>query len=128
MPDAQPPPDRAGRPRRIALWRTYDAKTLPIEDIKESHWDEADQVVKSRHWIPESAAIAAYDTLAPVDRVGTVSDAGRCAYCGGGRRVHECCCDDYQSEKVRRAAARPARRAAPRTRAGAESLTLAVGQ
>lgn len=116
------------RPRRLAVWRTYDAKTLPIDDIKESHWDEADLIVKSRHWIPDSPAIAAYDTLAPVDRVGTVSDAGRCAYCGGSRKVHECCCDDYQQEKVARAAARPARRAAPRTRAATDNGTLAVAQ
>lgn len=37
-----------------------------------------------------------YDTLAQVTTIGTVLMSGRCAVCGGRRRVPECSCDEYQ--------------------------------
>lgn len=117
------------RPRRLAVARTYDAKDLPLDDIKEAHWEEAEVRVKARAWIPSWEAIRAYDTLAPVDRVGMVDDVGRCAHCAGARKVDECICHDYQMRKAARAAERPARRAAPRTRAAdLAGSPLAVAQ
>jgi hypothetical protein len=93
------------RARRLAVWNTYDAQSLPLDDITEGAYEKADHLSGGRHWIPTSLAIKAYDTYAAVLHVGTVSDAGRCAYCGGHRKAPECSCSDYQAAKpVRRAA------------------------
>jgi Zonular occludens toxin (Zot) len=105
------------RARRLAVWKTYDAQSLPMDDISEGAWAKAERLVGGRHWIPSSLAIQAYDTYAPVLHVGTVSEAGRCAYCGGTRRAPECSCSDYQSAKTVR------RNAAPQTRSGEERRT-----
>lgn len=100
------------RTRRLAKWVTYDAQSLPVDDHTEAAYDKADVLAKGRHWIPTSPAIRAYDTFAPVLSVGTVSEAGRCASCGGNRRAPECSCVDYQ-------AAKPGRRSgAPMPRSG----------
>lgn len=104
--------DRLWRQRRLAVWRTYDAQSLPIDDHTDAAYANADLLVKSRHWIPDSPAIAAYDTYDRVTTVGTVSDAGRCAHCGGTRRALECGCPDYREGKEsRRGDARKARSA-----------------
>jgi hypothetical protein len=107
--------DRIWRPRRLAVWRTYDAQSLPLDDHSDSAYEKAHLLVKGRHWIPDSPAIDAYDTFAPVLRVGTVLDSGRCAYCGGNRRIQECSCPDYQVRKseAKAAQAAPGPRAAP---------------
>lgn len=97
------------RQRRMSLWHTYDAQSLPVDDHTEHAYDTADLLVSGRHWIPDSPAIRAYDTYDFVSRVGTVSDAGRCATCGGTRRAAECSCSDYQESKGQRRP--PARRA-----------------
>lgn len=96
--------DRVWRQRRLAVWRTYDAQTLPLDDHTEHAYDQAEMLVKSRHWIPGSQAAVAYDTYAQVLTIGTVSDAGRCAHCGGTRRAQECSCSDYIDAKDRRRA------------------------
>lgn len=97
--------EKVWKQRRLAHWVTYDAQSLPSDkDVTKTAYENADVFVKGRHWIPTSPAIRAYDTLAPVLTVGTVSDAGRCAHCEGNRRTPECSCPDYQASK-------PARRA-----------------
>lgn len=103
--------DRLWRPRRLVKAVTYDAQSLPVDDHTARAYDKADVLVKSRLWIPENPAIRAYDTLAPVLSVGTVTDAGRCAYCSGTRRAPECECPDYVDDRERRTAARKARSA-----------------
>ena len=90
------------RTRRLAKWVTYDAQSLPMDDITDAAYLKADRLVSGRHWIPTSLALKAYDTFAPVLHVGTVTDAGRCAFCGGNRRAPECSCSDYQSAKAER--------------------------
>lgn len=92
--------ERLWRARRLAVWRTYDAQSLPIDDHTDSAYDHADLMVKARHWVPGSLALSAYDTYAPVLMVGSVTDSGRCAYCAGTRRPQECSCQDYQAEKA----------------------------
>jgi hypothetical protein len=94
--------DRIWRPRRLAVWRTYDAQSLPVDDHTDSAYESADLLVKGRYWIPDSVASRAYDTFAPVNIVGSVSDAGRCAHCGGTRRALECNCPDYVDRKASR--------------------------
>lgn len=100
------------RPRRLAVWRTYDARSLPIDDHTQAAYDKADLLFKSRHWIPDSPATTAYDTLAPVSVVGTLDDSGKCAYCEGQRRRHECICEDYRTRKEASKGVRPQARSA----------------
>jgi hypothetical protein len=107
------------RARRLAIWKTYDAQSLPMDDISEGAWLKAERLCGGRHWIPDSVAIRAYDTYAPVLHVGTVSEAGRCAYCGGTRRAPECSCSDYQTSKAMRKAGAPL----PRSGEGARLRT-----
>ena len=94
--------DRMWRARRFAKWVTYDAQSLPIDDHTENAYEKADKLTSSRHWIPTSVARLAYDTVAPVLVVGTVTDSGRCAYCSGTRRAPECSCADYVEQKSAR--------------------------
>lgn len=95
LPESRGDGDRQWRARRLALWRTYDAQSLPLDDHTRTAYQKADKLVSGRHWIPASPAIHAYDTLDAVLRVGTVSDRGRCASCGGTRRAPVCSCPDY---------------------------------
>ena len=105
--------EKVWKQRRLAKWITYDAQSLPVEkDVTKSMYETADVFTKGRHWIPTSPAIAAYDTLAPVLMVGSVTDSGRCAVCEGTRRAPECSCPDYHERKASR------RVAGPQTRSG----------
>lgn len=56
--------------------------------------DQASWFRLSRHIAPQS-----YSTLASVSTIGTVLLSGRCAVCGGRRRVPECRCEDYKSRR-----------------------------
>lgn len=107
------------RPRRLARMVTYDAKSLPIDDLTESAFDKADVLTWGRVWIPSIDARNAYDTWDTVDQIGTITDAGSCAHCSGRRTRPECTCPDYQEtlaeQKARQAARRSARREASST-------------
>ena len=119
--------EKVWKQRRLAFWTTYDAQSLPVEkDASKSMYENADVFTKGRHWIPTSPAIRAYDTLAPVSVVGTVTDAGRCAHCEGTRRAPECICDDYQDRKAASRSAGPQARSAEDRRSGRGSLVGAV--
>lgn len=107
---------RMWRPRRLAKWVTYDAMSLPVDDHTDHAYENAEILVKGRHWIPKSPAIRAYDTLDQVLRVGTVTEAGRCVSCGGTRRAPECSCDDYAEQRAARRVAGAQR--APRASTG----------
>jgi hypothetical protein len=100
--------ERMWKQYRMAKWRTYDAQSLPLDDISEAAFEKAEQVAFSRFWIPDSLAIRAYDTYAPVLMVGRVTESGRCAHCEGTRRAPECSCPDYQASKGRSRGARTA--------------------
>jgi hypothetical protein len=118
-PDGSP---RQHRQRRLTIAKTYDAETIPIDAPTEASFEAADLVVRSAHWIPGSVAASAYDTFDSVDRIGYVTDAGQCAYCGGTRTAPQCSCDDYVSRRssgrtdrsARSAEDRPHRRSARR--------------
>lgn len=96
---------RMWKARRFAKWKTYDAQSLPINDLTEAAFEKADVFGASRHWIPDSPALLAYDTNAPVLRVGRVTESGRCVHCEGARRAPECSCPDYVDSKKRGRAA-----------------------
>jgi hypothetical protein len=99
---------RIYRPRRMVSQTTYDVKTLPLDDPSEAAYASARRLARGRLWVPDSVARNAYDTYDQVLTVGTVSDSGRCAYCGGNRRVAECACPDYVHDRAeRRSAHRP---------------------
>lgn len=94
--------DKLWRQRRLSLVKTYDAQSLPIDDISQTAYEKADRVGSGRFWIPTSLALKAYDSMDFVLTVGSVTDSGRCAHCAGTRRAQECSCEDYQVEKQRR--------------------------
>lgn len=121
--------EKVWKERRLSKWKTYDAKSIPVEkDATKTGLENADVLTVGTHWIPTSPAIRAYDTLAPVLVVGDVSDAGRCAHCGGTRRAEECSCDDYQERRSSRRSARAQGREAPGTDAPARRRTLEAAQ
>lgn len=93
---------RMWKQRQLAKWRTYDAQSLPVDDHTDAAYEKADHIITSRLWLPTSDAVRAYDTMAPVLMVGTVTDSGRCAHCAGTRRTPECSCSDYQDAKAER--------------------------
>lgn len=95
--------ERVWKQNRWASWQTYDAKSLPLDDISEAAYEKAELVTSTHHWIPKSAAIGAYDTYSPVLMVGHVTEHGRCARCGDNRRVQECQCPDYVERKAAKA-------------------------
>lgn len=99
---------RVWKQRRWATWRTYDAQSLPLDDISESAYEKADHIGTSHLWLPTADCIRAYDTYAPVLTVGHVSEHGRCARCEGTRRVQECQCADYLAKKAGRSSRRSA--------------------
>ena len=89
------------RSNRLFRFLSYDASDYTELDIngarrrfdpQQSSW-----FVLSRH-----VARLCYNTLDSVSTIGTVLLSGRCAVCGGRRRVPECTCDDYQALKARR--------------------------
>lgn len=114
--------ERVWRQNRWASLRTYDAQTLPTDDISEGAYEKAELVAATHHWIPTSPAIRAYDTYSPVLTVGHVSDHGRCVRCDGNRRVPECQCEDYQAKKA--PSPRRSARAEPEHRSDVGALFL----
>ncbi|MFC4244754.1 hypothetical protein ACFOYW_15375 [Gryllotalpicola reticulitermitis] len=44
-------------------------------------------------WGPGSEVFESYSTKGAVSRIGTVSDSGVCAHCGGTKTRHKCTCD-----------------------------------
>jgi len=117
--------DKIWRQRRLSSVRTYDAQSLPMDDISAAAYDKADLVGRGRFWIPTSLAILAYDSMDSVSVVGSVTDSGRCAHCSGKRAASECLCPDYQLEKQERKAAAATARSAE-TRPTRPALTLAA--
>ncbi|HZC26363.1 MAG TPA: zonular occludens toxin domain-containing protein, partial [Actinopolymorphaceae bacterium] len=91
--------ERMWRTRRLVKAITYDAQSLPVDDHTDHAYEQADVLCRGRLWVPACEARQAYDTFSPVLVVGTVTDAGRCAYCGGTRRAPECSCSDYQARR-----------------------------
>jgi hypothetical protein len=81
---------RVWSPKRFAHWETYEA--MRLTELTEGKRSELDPVVRDRQWFPTSPVFAAYDTFAPVLRVGHASESGKCHRCGGSRRAPVCAC------------------------------------
>jgi hypothetical protein len=96
--------DKLWRQRRLSVVRTYDAQSLPMDDISAAAYEKADKVGSGRFWIPTSLAVLAYDSLDKVETVGSASESGRCVHCSGTRRAQECSCEDYLADKAARKA------------------------
>jgi Zonular occludens toxin (Zot) len=96
---------RQWRNRRLFLWKTYDANEF--EDFTVGKRESMKSLTGDLYWGPKSPAFAAYDSFDSVMSIGTVSDSGRCAHCGGRRTAPACSCPDYQTRK------RVTRKAAP---------------
>lgn len=89
--------DPASQWRRHLLfrWRSYDAGDYT--DFSDAvHTAKRLKPLRSCwYWLPSGLACHCYDSFAQVSTIGTVLDSGRCAICGGRRRVQECTCPDY---------------------------------
>jgi hypothetical protein len=87
--------------RRLTKARTYEAKEL-VEAVPQDYQEKLKKSFRGSafYWVPDHRAALAYDTYDQPLRIGTVSDAGRCAYCGGTRRAPECSCEDYRARKA----------------------------
>lgn len=93
--------DRVWRQRRLFKWQTYDA--FDFEDFTAGKRASMAPQISDFHWGPGSPAFDAYSTYDAVSVIGTVSDSGRCAQCGGRRQALACSCVEYVSRKPVRA-------------------------
>jgi len=91
--------DRQWRARRLFIWKTYDASDF--EDFTSGKREALASQTSDMFWGPNSPAFAAYDTYDAVMSIGTVTDSGRCADCGGRRSAPQCSCSDYVHRKTR---------------------------
>lgn len=100
---------------RLFYWRTYDVRGVNRDTVqgltvqgkgRSYTLGDVAPLAKSLKWGPGSLGFLAFDTFAPVLRVGKVTESGRCVKCGGRRSVPACSCDDTPS---RQAAIRPGR-------------------
>lgn len=89
---------RVVRARRLFKWLTYDARAL--DQLTEGKRNELSPEVADWHWGPSSIAFQAYDTFAPVLRVGTTTESGKCFRCGGRRKTTYCSCADHSTGDV----------------------------
>lgn len=88
------------RPHRLFRWRTFDATSFEEFSLNKATTEDRrrlDSICGAWFWRPRSLAERCYRTLDDVSRVGEVLDTGRCAYCGGRRRVPICHCDDHEA-------------------------------
>lgn len=103
---------RRWRPRRLFVWRTYDARnfdewTTAKERSKTSTY-RIRPVAQQVLWGPGALVRDCYDTYEHALSLGVVSDAGLCMDCGGGRTKRKCLCkpgehvDRDMSEGMRR--------------------------
>lgn len=80
---------------RLFEWRTYDA--TKFEDFTAGKAAEEPLLLKDHHWRESSVAHLAYDTFDAVSFVGTVTESGRCARCGGTRKPSPCKCEPVET-------------------------------
>jgi len=89
MPDRKS--DGLWRPRRLFLWRTYNAMVF---DEWTSHKRETLRAeVRQWYWRPAHLDQYAYETLGQVTTLGWPSEAGMCLGCGGKRAHARCTCE-----------------------------------
>lgn len=105
--------------RRLMFARTYDANRF--EEWTTAKREKIKPMARELFWRPGSAAEAAYDTHAYVEKLNQVTDAGACDHCGGSRPRKKCECNQ---ESVSRRRSRAAAAAAGREVAGSESSVV----
>lgn len=77
--------------KMLFRWSTYAAEDFATwSDSKES---KLQRLRSTWFWGPSSEAFRTYDTFDYVERVGEVSEAGVCVWCGGSKARPKCQCD-----------------------------------
>lgn len=87
--------DSQWRSNTLFKFVTYDSTDYTEIEINGVQ-RKFDSMTKSWYYLPRHIAPCCYDTFASVSTIGTVLMSGRCAVCGGRRRVPECSCPDYR--------------------------------
>ncbi|MGO4587156.1 hypothetical protein AB4Z38_25245 [Arthrobacter sp. 2RAF6] len=77
--------------RRLMYARTFDANVF--DEWTTAKREKIKPVVRTLFWRPGSAAESVYDTHGYVEKLGQVTDSGRCDHCGGRRTPQKCTCD-----------------------------------
>lgn len=77
--------------RRLMYARTFDANVF--DEWTNAKREKVKPEVRQLFWRPGSAAERAYDTHAYVEKLGQVTDSGRCDHCGGRRTAKKCSCE-----------------------------------
>lgn len=95
--------ERRWRPRRMFLWRTYDAKNFDewttAKERSNSKAHRLRPVARQVMWGPGSIVQSMYDTYEHALTLGVVSEAGLCMDCGGKRRARSCACTGEHAEQ-----------------------------
>lgn len=94
-------PGSQWRRYRLFRFKTYDSADYTDLEINQAQ-RKFDPLTSSWFLLSRHIAPRCYDTFASVSTIGTVLMSGRCAVCGGRRRVPECSCPDYKQLMTRR--------------------------
>ena len=94
-------PDSQWRQNRLFRFQTYDAGDYTEVTLNGAQ-RKFDCLASKWFLLARHIAPCCYDTFASVSTIGTVLMSGRCAVCGGRRRVPECSCLDYRQLMTRR--------------------------
>lgn len=91
--------------RRLMYARTFDANVF--DEWTTAKREKVKPEVRHMFWRPGSDAEAVYDTFGFVEKLGQVTDSGRCDHCGGRRTPKKCMCESPAAVRgaARRAAA-----------------------
>ncbi len=85
---------------RAFIWRTFDASDYTDFSSLQSARKRLRALQTSFYMLTKTRlAPRCYDTYGAVHTIGTVLMSGRCAVCGGRRRVPDCSCQDYRHGK-----------------------------
>lgn len=95
-------PDSMWRSNVLFHWKSFDASDYSDFASTDSSRRRLKCLQASWYVRTHGCAAQCYDTLAEVSTLGTVLMSGRCAVCGGRRRVPECTCNDYVVRTRRR--------------------------
>lgn len=93
-------PNSQWRQNRLFRFKTYDSADYTDLEINQAQ-RKFDPLTSSWFLLSRHIAPHCYDTFASVSTIGTVLMSGRCAVCGGRRRVPECSCTDYRQLMAR---------------------------
>lgn len=89
--------------KRLMFARTFDATVF--EEWTAEKRKAIRPMVRELFWRPGSRVEKAYDTHAFVEKLGQVTDSGRCDHCNGRVTPKKCICEDHnQSVRSRRLA------------------------